>query len=256
MVTVPEDVTRYLYAVTDRVRDIRQARCGAYTTGSLALGDYRSGRSDIDLMAVVAKSEDFDLRRRLTCQLDHQALSCPAGCLELVLYPLTTVSRPTLDAGYLLNFNTGSALPPVTSFDPEGAPALWYRSTARARVKGAAVGPHQTELLAGQPVGHGRAAATLPTNRHPPVKFVKINAPGQHQRARCDEFLASPGGASEPGTGDRPGALRADVVAPLCHVAEVFNEGLGFGLFGGEQRFAVELGAEDLIFMAHRGLPR
>jgi hypothetical protein len=34
----------------------------------------------------------------------------------------------------------------------------------------------------------------------------------------------------------------------LCHVAEVINQRLEFGLFGGEQRFAVELGAEDLIF--------
>ena len=127
MVCLPEEVTRYLHAVTARVRDVFSERLvGVYTTGSLALGDYHAGRSDIDLMAVVARSEDFDLRRRLARQLDHQVLSCPAAGLEFVLYPLTTVSEPTLDAGYLLNFNTGSALPPVTSFDPGDAPAFWY----------------------------------------------------------------------------------------------------------------------------------
>jgi hypothetical protein len=113
--------------VTARVRDVFGERVvGVYTTGLLALGDYRPGRSDIDLMAVVARSQDFDLRRQLARQLDHQVLSCPAAGLEFVRYPLTTVSQSTLDAGYLLNFKTGSALPPVTSFDPGDAPAFWY----------------------------------------------------------------------------------------------------------------------------------
>jgi Nucleotidyltransferase domain len=136
VVRLPEEVTRYLHAVTARVRDVFSERVvGVYTTGSLALGDYRSGRSDIDLMAVVATSEDLDLRRRLARQLDHRVLSCPAAGLEFVLYPLTTVSRPTLGAGYLLNFNTGSALPPVTSFDPGDAPASGMQSTERSPVK-------------------------------------------------------------------------------------------------------------------------
>ena len=66
MVTVPEEVMRYLHAVTARVRDVFGDHVvGVYTTGSLALGDYRPGRSDIDLMAVVAGSEDRDLRRQL-----------------------------------------------------------------------------------------------------------------------------------------------------------------------------------------------
>ena len=127
MVTVPEEVTRYLEAVTSRVRDVFGDHvAGIYTTGSLALGDYRPDRSDIDLMAVVAESEGLDLRRKLAQQLDHRVLPCPAAGLEFVLYPLATVARPTVDAGYLLNFNTGPLLPPVTSFDPGDGPAFWY----------------------------------------------------------------------------------------------------------------------------------
>ena len=56
---------------------------GVYTTGSLALGGYRPGRSDIDLVAVVAGSQDLDRRRQLVSQLDHQVLACPAAGLEL-----------------------------------------------------------------------------------------------------------------------------------------------------------------------------
>jgi Domain of unknown function (DUF4111)/Nucleotidyltransferase domain len=154
VVRLPEEVTRYLHAVTARVRDVFGARVvGVYTTGSLALGDYRSGRSDIDLMAVVARSADLDLRRRLARQLDHQVLSCPAAGLEFVLYPLTTVSRPTLDAGYLLNFNTGSALPPVTSLDPGDAPAFWYAiDRAITRQSGTPLyGPPPPQLFAELP---------------------------------------------------------------------------------------------------------
>ena len=73
MVTVPEEVTRYLHAVTARVRDVFGDRVvGVYTTGSMALGDYRPGRSDIDLMAVVAGSPALDLRRSVAAQSGPQ----------------------------------------------------------------------------------------------------------------------------------------------------------------------------------------
>jgi hypothetical protein len=151
IVPIPEEVTAYLYAVTERVRDVFGDQVEAvYTTGSLALGDYRPGRSDIDVMAVVAGSPDLDLRRQLVRQLDHRVLACPAAGLEFVLYPLTTVSRPSLEAGYLINFNTGPALPPVTSFDPGDGPAFWYAiDRAITRQSGAALyGPPAPQLFA------------------------------------------------------------------------------------------------------------
>jgi hypothetical protein len=127
VVSVPEEVSEYLRAVTARVRDVLGDHVvGVYTTGSLALGGYRPGRSDIDLMAVVDGSPDLDRRRQLVQQLDHQELACPAAGLEFVLYPLITVRQPTVTAGYLLNLNTGPALPPVASFDPGDGPAFWY----------------------------------------------------------------------------------------------------------------------------------
>jgi hypothetical protein len=154
MATIPEEVARYLHAVTTRVRDVFGDHVvGVYATGSLALGGYRPGRSDIDLMAVVVESEGLDLRRRLAHQLDHRMLACPAAGLEFVLYPLTTVSRPSLDAGYLLNFNTGPALPPVTSFDPGAGPAFWYAiDRAITRQSGASLyGPPARQLFAEVP---------------------------------------------------------------------------------------------------------
>jgi hypothetical protein len=154
MATVPDEVSRYLGEVAARVRHVFGDRViGIYTTGSLALGDYRSGRSDIDLMAVVTGSQDLDLGRELVRQLDHQALACPAAGLEFVLYPLTTVSQPITAAGYLINFNTGPALPPVTSFDPGAGPSFWYAIDRAITFQSgkALYGPPAAELFARLP---------------------------------------------------------------------------------------------------------
>jgi hypothetical protein len=152
--TVPKEVDHYLRAVTARVCGVFDDHVlGIYTTGSLAMGDYRPGRSDIDLTAVVSESQDLDLRRQLVRQLDHHVLACPAAGLEFVLYPLRTVSQPTMAAGYLINFNTGPALPPVTSFDPGDGPAFWYViDRAITHQSGEALfGPPAAELFAPLP---------------------------------------------------------------------------------------------------------
>jgi hypothetical protein len=57
--------------------------------------------------------------------------------------------------------------------------------------------------------------------------------PGEHQQAGCYQFLTSPRGAREPGTGDGSGAFSADVVAALRHLGEVVDQRLQFGPFGG-----------------------
>ena len=74
---VPQEVTRYLDDVTARVGDIFGNRVvGVYTTGSLALGDYRPGRSDIDLMAVVGNSCVSLIIGCCTARPQARSLSC------------------------------------------------------------------------------------------------------------------------------------------------------------------------------------
>ena len=90
-------------------------------------------------------------------------------------------------------------------------------------------------------VWHCRAAPTLPTDLDPAIQFVQINMAGQHQQARRNEFLASPCGACEPATRDRPGAFRTKVVAALSDLSEVINQGLEFGSF--QRRAGLRRGA-------------
>ena len=144
------EVTAYFGAVADRVTDVLgQQLVGLYTTGSLALGDYHPGRSDIDLAAVASGRVGLGKRRELAQLLDHEVLHCPAAGLEFVLYSLATVRAVTGRGGYLLNLNTGADLTPLVSLDPQGQPAFWYvidRDVARQSGR-ALVGPPSDQIF-------------------------------------------------------------------------------------------------------------
>ena len=100
-------------------------------------------------------------------------------------------------------------------------------------------------------VRHHRPAPTLPTPTRPPIEFVKINMPGEHQESRRNVFSTSPGGAGKPATGDGSRAFRTNVVAGLGRLTDVINQRLQFGPFRSQQDFAVELGGQDLVFGGH-----
>jgi hypothetical protein len=95
-------------------------------------------------------------------------------------------------------------------------------------------------LGVGYPVRNVDAAATLPTNPHPLVEFVKINMTGEHEQTCCYEFFAAPVLAGAPCAGDGSGALCPDVVAALRHLLEMINQRLQSGPSGGKQGFAMQ----------------
>lgn len=124
---VPAELRPYLAELVHRTHTV----CGSHlvsviAVGSVALGDYRHGRSDTDVTVVV----DSSLPRRalpdLAAALAHPALPCPAAGLELVVYDEDFTARPSGEAGYLLDLNTGPLLPERVSLDPARSPAFWY----------------------------------------------------------------------------------------------------------------------------------
>jgi hypothetical protein len=123
----PHAVQRYVRAVSQEVVHVfGGAVVGVYTTGSLALGGFTPGRSDIDLMAAVDGSQRPGACLDLAARLDHRRLPCPASGLEFVLYSTAIVTTPSTDAGYLLNLNTGPELAPVADLGSPSAPAFWF----------------------------------------------------------------------------------------------------------------------------------
>ncbi|MFI8089860.1 aminoglycoside adenylyltransferase domain-containing protein [Streptomyces sp. NPDC086080] len=123
----PREVRPYLDELVHRTRAVCGPRLvSVLAVGSLALGDYRHGRSDIDVTVVVDGSLPRQALPELAAALAHPALECPAAGLELVVYPAGFTARPSGGAGYLMDLNTGPSLPERVSYDPGKAPAFWY----------------------------------------------------------------------------------------------------------------------------------
>ncbi|MDN3266825.1 aminoglycoside adenylyltransferase domain-containing protein [Streptomyces sp. MA15] len=123
----PPELRAYLEELVRRT----SAVCGdslvsVLAVGSLALGDYRHGRSDVDVTVVVDPALPRADLASLAGTLAHPALPCPAAGLELVVYPADFAARPSGEAGYLLDLNTGPFLPERADDDSAGAAAFWY----------------------------------------------------------------------------------------------------------------------------------
>ncbi|HEY0698941.1 MAG TPA: aminoglycoside adenylyltransferase domain-containing protein [Micromonospora sp.] len=124
---VPAAEADYLRAVLHRLRDLLgDDLLAVYPTGSLALAAYTPGRSDIDLMAVVADDPGPAVLRAVAARLAHSERPCPAAGLEFVLDPRSTAVAGHTDAGYLLDLNTGRDLPAKASLGPGDEPGFWY----------------------------------------------------------------------------------------------------------------------------------
>ncbi|MGF0173708.1 aminoglycoside adenylyltransferase domain-containing protein [Streptomyces sp. Marseille-Q5077] len=125
--SVPDELRPYLQEVVQRTH----ALCGSdlvsvIAVGSVALGDYRHGRSDVDVTVVVDGTAPGPAVPELAAALAHPALPCPAAGLELVVYDRNFTARPSGEAGYLLDINTGPLLPERASVDASESPAFWY----------------------------------------------------------------------------------------------------------------------------------
>jgi hypothetical protein len=103
---------------------------GVYATGSLALGAFQEGRSDVDV-AVVCRSElPAPVKSQLVGRLRHEALPCPARGLELVVYRRAAAMSGTAEPGFELELNTGPDMEFRVTWRPEDRPAedglFWY----------------------------------------------------------------------------------------------------------------------------------
>jgi hypothetical protein len=99
---------------------------GVYASGSYALGAYESGRSDIDVVAVVQTRASQRLKEALVEAIRHESLPCPARGLEFVLYTLEATSEPSAAAAFELNLNTGADMVFRADFEPDPSEEHWF----------------------------------------------------------------------------------------------------------------------------------
>jgi hypothetical protein len=120
-------VAAYHRQIVARLRSVLGGELvGVYAGGSFALNGYTPGRSDIDVAAVSRGHLPQALKEEIIAALRHEALPCPARGIEFVLYPEQVVRRPTGEAGFELDLNSGATMPFHLSFDPSEVPRHWY----------------------------------------------------------------------------------------------------------------------------------
>ena len=127
----------------ERLVEVLQAQApvdAVYLVGSAALGGYQHGRSDIDVVAVTARS--LSRGERLALAEAVESIPVPARKLELVVYPRGSDR-------WELNLNTGDHV----GLDPDAERSFWFvldRAIA-AQHATALVGPPWSELFAPEP---------------------------------------------------------------------------------------------------------
>lgn len=151
---VPEDVA----AFGDRVAavlhsSLRERLVGAYFVGSIALGGYVPGESDVDIIAVCGRSVPGEERPSIAAEVLHATTVCPARGLELTLYRLDVASSPPGSADFELNVNGGPRMDTPLHLSPDEEPRFWYvLDRAIARRHGVVItGPPAAEVFADAP---------------------------------------------------------------------------------------------------------
>jgi hypothetical protein len=182
----------YLNELARRLqRAFGDALLGVYLTGSAAVGAYRHGSSDIDVLVVVERA-DRDALDRAVESCAHEALACPATKLELVVYEHAALAN----ARWSLNFDTGATTRHV-GFDPAAEPSHWFvidLAFAREHAQ-ALVGPAPSELLPPADVDRIDAAFDELVDwyeRHEPEAAGIARARADHWRA-TRTFTPKPG---------------------------------------------------------------
>src|SRR5690349_7544388 len=105
------DLRRYLDDLVDTARTVLGGDlAGAYAAGSVGLGAYQPGRSDVDVALVGAGPLTETAKRDLTARLRHEALPCPARGLELVAYQRTVAAAGRPEPGFEVELNTGARM--------------------------------------------------------------------------------------------------------------------------------------------------
>jgi hypothetical protein len=151
---VPEDVAPYGQDVADRLSALLgTAFVGAYFVGSVALGGYVPGESDVDIIAVSAQQLDPRVKRSIADDLLALTGRCPARGMEFTLYRQEVVATVPEDAGFEVNVNGGPRMPRSVHLEADAEPGFWYvLDRAIAHRCGVRIsGPPAGELFADAP---------------------------------------------------------------------------------------------------------
>jgi len=126
---------------------------GAYFVGSIALGGYVRGQSDIDIVGVCCRRITKETKQLLAEQLLEATINCPARGLEFTLYRAEVASSARGHAAFEVNVNGGPRMARSVHLSAPHEPGFWYvLDRAIAHRQGIAIsGPPGAEVFADFP---------------------------------------------------------------------------------------------------------
>jgi Domain of unknown function (DUF4111)/Nucleotidyltransferase domain len=126
---------------------------GVYFVGSVALGGYVPGESDIDIVAVSDAALTGPQRQSVASAVLAASAACPARGLEFTLYRRDIAGSRPDGAGFEVNANGGPRMPETIHLDPATEPGFWYvLDRAIAHRAGLAIsGPPARQIFADVP---------------------------------------------------------------------------------------------------------
>ena len=99
---------------------------GVYFVGSVALGGYVPGESDIDIAAVSSAALTDPQRQSVASAVVEASAACPARGLEFTLYRREVAGSRPAGADFEVNANGGPRMPTAVHMDPASEPGFWY----------------------------------------------------------------------------------------------------------------------------------
>jgi hypothetical protein len=124
---VDDDVARFGRGVAAHLQALLGTDLvGAWFVGSIALGGYVRGESDIDVIAVSPQPVAEDVKPVIAEDLLELAADCPARGLELTLYRREVAASPPRGADFEVNVNGGPRMATSVHLDARDEPGFWY----------------------------------------------------------------------------------------------------------------------------------
>jgi hypothetical protein len=147
-------------AFGEHVRDTLAGTLGAdllgvYFVGSVALGGYVPGESDIDIAAVTTSALTDPRKRTVASAVIDTSAACPARGLELTVYRHDVVRSAPTGGDFEVNANGGPRMAAAVHLDPALESGFWYvLDRAVAHRSGLAIaGPPARAVFADVPRG-------------------------------------------------------------------------------------------------------
>jgi hypothetical protein len=126
---------------------------GTWFVGSVALGGYVPGQSDIDIAAACEVALPHPQKQHVAAAIVEVSTTCPARGLEFTLYRREVAGSPPVGADFEVNANGGPGMPTAIHLDPAAEAGFWYvLDRAIAHRAGVVIsGPPPAEVFADVP---------------------------------------------------------------------------------------------------------